>query len=98
MSQSSAIGSGLTLLPNLASQISSSMMPAPAPFSNNGSGTGTAENGFLFFVILILLIFLTMWIGAFIFNTSVIKIFPSTKKVTVVEFFGLYIVTHLLFC
>ena len=52
----------------------------------------------IYFMILIFLIYLTMWIGTFIFNTSVVKIFPSIKKINTLDFFGLYIVLHLLFC
>ena len=71
-------------------------------FINNGmSGMGSSSNTgqkILFYLILILLIYLTMMIGAFIFNVSVVKIFPSIKKVSTLDFFGLYIVLHMLFC
>jgi hypothetical protein len=69
-------------------------------FSNNTNSIDnmTTEQGFLFFIFLIILIYLTMWFGAFVFNTSIVKIFPSTKRVTTLDFFGLYIVIHLLFC
>jgi hypothetical protein len=61
-------------------------------------GEMNSGQGLLFFLILMLLIFLTMWLGAFVFNTSVVKIFPDVKKVSVLDFFGLYIVIHILFC
>ena len=74
-------------------------MILPSKFSNKNSiDNMDADQGILFFIILIILIYLTMWIGAFIFNMTVIKIFPSTKKVTTLDFFGLYIVIKILFC
>jgi hypothetical protein len=86
---------------NLASTISST---STSPFTNNGmvgiNSMDKMSTGqyILFLLILFFLLYLTMWIGAFVFNTSVVKIFPSTKKVTALDFFGLYIVIHLLFC
>ena len=80
-------------LPSVASAIENII--APRTFANKGTNN---DQGLLYFIILIFLIMLTMWIGAFIFNASVVKIFPSVKKVSTVDFFGLYIVIHLLFC
>ena len=39
-----------------------------------------------------------MYLGGLVFNMSVVKIFPSVKKVSTLDFFGLYIVLHMLFC
>ena len=72
-----------------------------APFTNQGSenlenmSTGQL---ILFFFILTILLYIIMYLGAIIFNISVVKIFSSVKKVSTLDFFGLYIVTHLLFC
>lgn len=50
-------------------------------------------------IIFIILLTFIMCIGAYIFNNSVVKIMPSImKKISVVDFLGLYIVTHILFC
>ena len=74
-------------------------MISPSQFSNRNSiDNMDADQGILFFIILIILIYLVMLLGAFIFNMSVIKIFPSTKKITTLDFFGLYIVIKILFC
>jgi len=53
-----------------------------------------------FISIIIFLIILTfiMWVGAFIFNHSLVKVFPSVNKISVGNFLGLYIVLHILFC
>ena len=50
-------------------------------------------------IIFIILLTFVMWVGAYIFNNSVVKTMPSImKKISVVDFLGLYIVTHILFC
>jgi hypothetical protein len=66
--------------------------------NNNGMENMSPDQGLLFFIIFILLIYFTMYLGAFVFNASIVKIFPSVKKVNTLDFFGLYIVLHLLFC
>ena len=95
-----------TLL-STASVLTNGIKPTSSPFTNQGM---TGMQGIhlmpamdpgqqvLYIIILILLTLLTMWAGAYIFNQSVVNIFPSVKKVSVLDFFGLYIVLHLLFC
>jgi len=70
----------------------------PSKFMNQNTNEITTGQSVVFFVILMFIIYFTMLIGAFVFNTSIVKIFPSVKKVSVIDFFGLYIVLHLLFC
>lgn len=53
---------------------------------------------FIALVIFIILLTFIMWLGAFIFNHSLVKVFPSVNKISVVNFLGLYIVIHILFC
>ena len=74
------------------------MLPNKAPFMNHGTIEMDNTQWIMFYLIFILLLYLTILIGTFIFNTSVTKIFPSIKKITMTDFFGLYIITHLLFC
>ena len=52
----------------------------------------------LFLFILLILIYLTMFLGGMIFNLSIVKVFPSVKRVSTLDFFGLYVVLHILFC
>jgi len=73
-------------------------MVTPAHFANQNTNDMSFGQSLFFFIILCLVIYLTMWIGSFVFNRSVIKIFPSVKKVSALDFFGLYIVLHLLLC
>lgn len=71
-------------------------------------GTGTshfkdvssmdAGQTLLFLVIFVILFVFIMWVGAYIFNHSLVKVFPSVKKISVGDFLGLYIVLHILFC
>ena len=50
-------------------------------------------------IIYIILITLYMMIGTYVFNHSVINVMPSIiKKISVLDFLGLYIVIHILFC
>ena len=74
------------------------MLPNKAPFMNHGIIEMDNTQWIMFYLIFILLLYLTILIGTFIFNTSVTNIFPSVKKITMTDFFGLYIITHLLFC
>ena len=73
-------------------------MMTPSHFANQNPNEITLGQSVYFFIVLGLVIYLTMWIGTFVFNTSVVKIFPSVKKVSILDFFGLYIVLHLLMC
>ena len=101
-----------TLL-STASVLTNGIKPTSSHFSNQGMQGMQGMQGIhlmpdmpgmdpgqqvLYIIILILLTLLTMWAGAYIFNQSVVNIFPSVKKVSVLDFFGLYIVLHLLFC
>lgn len=50
-----------------------------------------------FILVFVLSVWLLMLIGAWIFNSSIPRIIPSVRKITVLEFFGLYLVCHILF-
>ena len=50
-----------------------------------------------FIIVFALSVWLLMFIGTQIFNTSIPRIFPSVRKITLLEFFGLYLVCHILF-
>lgn len=51
-----------------------------------------------FIIVFTLALIITILLGMFIFNMTIPKIFPSVRKVSFIEFFGLYIITHMLFC
>ena len=72
-----------------------------APFTNHGiQGVQDMNCGqfVLFCLIFFLLLYLTMYLGSLIFNVSIVKIFPSVKRVSTLDFFGLYVILHILFC
>ena len=72
-----------------------------SPFTNQGTENlqdMSSGQYLIYFLILILLLYFIMFIGALVFNISIVKIFPSVKKVSTLDFFGIYIVIHLLVC
>lgn len=53
---------------------------------------------FTFISVFVLSVWILMFLGSWIFNSSIPKIIPGVnKKITVLEFFGLYIICHILF-
>ena len=85
---------------NLSKSFTQTVAPTKAPFSNQDIEDMNAGQFLLFCFILFILTYIIMFIGAFFFNMSVVKlkIFPTLKTITTLDFFCLYIVIHLLFC
>jgi hypothetical protein len=52
----------------------------------------------IFVTTFLLLLFILMFLGTKVFNLTIPKIIPSIRKVTTSEFFGLYVILHILFC
>jgi hypothetical protein len=72
-----------------------------APFTNqNIQSVQDMKLGefILFCIIFFLLLYLTMYLGGLIFNVTIVKILPSVKRVSTLDFFGLYVILHILFC
>ena len=73
-------------------------------FSNQSQGKGVEDMNLgqflMFCFILFVMTYFIMFIGAMLFNMSIVKlkIFPNLKEITPSDFLCLYIVTHLLFC
>ena len=79
--------------------LASSMVVSKSPFTNqNNIQDMTPGQYVLFIIILLLLILLINYIGAVLFNMSVVKIMPSIKPIDTLHFFILNIVLHMLFC
>ena len=79
--------------------LASSMVVSKSPFTNqNNIQDMTPGQYVLFIIILLLLILLLNYIGAVLFNMSVVKIMPSIKPIDTLHFFILNIVLHMLFC
>ena len=81
-----------------ATKIVSNTLTNKAAFTNQGVEDMNGGQQLLFIFVLFVLMYFTMFLGSMIFNISVVKIFPSVKQVTTMDFFGLYVVLHLLFC
>ena len=88
----------ISAITDSAKYISNVIKGNPSPFMNRGMSEIDPGQQILFIIILILLTYLTMWFGTFVYNTSVVNISSSLKPLSTLDFFGLYIVIHLLFC
>ena len=60
----------MAIIFDLASTIKKSLVKPTSPFTNQNSNEIKPEESFIFFVILILVLYLTMILGTFVFNTS----------------------------
>ena len=82
----------------LLSDVSKMIVGSKIPFTNQGEKEMTGGQALIYLVIMILLIILINYIGAVLFNMSVVKIMPSIKTIDTFHFFVLNIVLHMLFC
>jgi len=81
------------------SNLASNIVGSKSPFTNQDNVQKmTPVQYILFIIILLLLIALMNFIGAALFNMSVVKIIPSIKTIDTLHFFVLNIVLHMLFC
>ena len=69
-----------------------------SPFTNQSIDEMNGGQQLIYLIIFFVLIYFIMFIGCMIFNSSVVKTFPSVKHISTMDFFGLYIVLHLLLC
>lgn len=58
--------------------------------------TMSGAQAVVFVMVYLLALLIVMALGAFLFNNIVVKIFSSARKVSVLEFFGLYVVLQIL--
>jgi hypothetical protein len=68
-----------------------------ASFKDVGTSDLSDSELALFFLTTIILLVIIMYCGCFIYNTVALKAIPSLHKLTTFQFFGLYILTHILF-
>ena len=94
----SALSSMVAAIPSGSKQGFSNVVSMSMFNDNEVSNVNVSGSQLLTFIIVFVLsIWLLMFLGARIFNTSIPHIFPSVRKITLLEFFGLYIVCHILF-
>lgn len=67
-------------------------------FENINQDKMTFNQWVIFIAVYLLLLFILMSLGTIIFNITIPKIIPSIHKVNTSEFFGLYVILHILFC
>jgi hypothetical protein len=92
---------------NLISGISAGIAKMTMPNTNKSNFTDvisttpdnmTVQQWIIFVIVFVLMLFILMFLGAKLFNLTIPKIIPSINKVSTAEFFGLYIILHILFC
>jgi len=92
----------IPILSNISSYVVSLLSGSKSTFVNTGMyySDSNMDPGrrIMFFLLLLILIYFTMFIGTWVFNTSIPNIVPSIKKISISDFFGLYIISHMLFC
>jgi len=66
-------------------------------FTDVGVKDLTTTQTIVFISVFLLTLFVVMYCCTCIYNTVVLKAIPSLKRLTTFEFFGLYIITHILF-
>ncbi len=84
-----------TLAKNIA-QISSST--GVSKFQNVSPDNMSITQWIIFFITFTVLLISVMFLGKIVFNMTIPKIIPSIRKVSTSEFFGLYVILHILFC
>lgn len=68
-----------------------------ASFKDVGTSDLSDYELVLFLLNIIILLVITVYIGCYIYNTVAVKAIPSLNKLNTLQFFGLYILTHMLF-
>jgi hypothetical protein len=92
------MASSVSAFTNATAYLTKALTGNKAGFTNNTIEDMNSGEQLLFIFVLFTLIYFSMYLGGLVFNMSVVKIFPSVKKVSTLDFFGLYIVIHMLFC
>jgi hypothetical protein len=91
----------LNLLSSSASVLTNLMKGTKSGFDNQIDYTNVSDMSFgqfiVFSVVLVIMILIIVWVGSYIFNHSVVNVIPCVKPVSILDFFGLYIITHMLF-
>ncbi len=86
-----------TALVSSISSLVASIAPGKQGFTTSIElNTISSNNMITFILIFILSVWILMLLGTWIFNNTIPKLIPSIRKASVLEFFGLYIVLHIL--
>ena len=88
----SALSSMAAAIPGIGKQRFANVMANNDDMVNLSSG-----QMIIFIIVFALSVWLLMFLGGWVFNTSIPRFIPAVRKITTLEFFGLYIVCHILF-
>lgn len=87
-----------TALVSSISSLVASIAPGKQGFTTSMDlGTMSSSDMLTFTLIFVLSVWILMLLGTWIFNSTIPKLIPSIRKASVLEFFGLYVVLHILF-
>jgi hypothetical protein len=88
-----------TMINSIAKSIAKISSPSGVSnFANVNSEDMTIGQWIIFLITFLVLLFIMMFLGSIVFNMTIPKIIPSIRKVSTSEFFGLYVILHILFC
>jgi hypothetical protein len=89
----------VTMLNTLAKNIAKiSSSTGVSKFANVDPDNMSMCQWLIFLCTFIVLLLTVMFLGKIVFNMTIPKIIPSIRKVSTSEFFGLYVILHILFC
>ena len=89
----------VTMLNSVAKGIAALSLPnGMSRFTNVNPDDMTIGQWIVFLITFIVLLIIMMFLGKIVFNMTIPKIIPSIRKVSTSEFFGLYVILHILFC
>jgi hypothetical protein len=87
------------ILNSIAKGIAKISIPSGASqFQNVNPDDMTIGQWIVFLITFTVLLIIVMFLGKLVFNMTIPKIVPSIRKVSTSEFFGLYVILHILFC
>jgi hypothetical protein len=83
---------------NIAKKATTIISPVKkASFKDVGTDDLSSSELLLFLITTIILLFIIIYCGCIIYNDVALKAVPSLHKLSTFQFFGLYILTHILF-
>lgn len=89
----------VSMLNSVAKNIAKLSAPTGvSKFANVNPDDMTVSQWVMFLITFVVLLIIMMYLGKIVFNMTIPKIIPSIRKVSTSEFFGLYVILHILFC
>jgi len=96
-----------TSIISMLSSTMAALTPGKAKFTDISGAMNSQKNVDLstmstgqlitFIVVFLLSVWILMFLGEWIYNTNIPKIVPNLGKISTMNFFGIYVLTHILF-